>query len=255
MNISSSYNIQVDYSKSLQEMIDEGKYDWKNGDITAEHFPMTDDGIMNLEVILLHLNRDISTENAEQEIARLGLKPAKIEHLLAFGAMYPEEQRKYPIVSLGSSWVDRDSNRFVTCLDEGSRKRRLDLYWTDDDWRGHCRFLGVRNRERISMKPHKYHAQKTVVDGITFHSKKEAKRYQELKLMEKGKVIKSLELQKPIVFFVSAKKMFTYLCDFLYWHIEDGRMVYEDVKGYKTPLYRLKKKIIEAEYEIKIEEI
>lgn len=43
--------------------------------------------------------------------------------------------------------------------------------------------------------PSKYHATKTVVDGITFDSKKEAKRYAELKLLERAGAIRDLRRQ------------------------------------------------------------
>jgi hypothetical protein len=48
--------------------------------------------------------------------------------------------------------------------------------------------------------------------------------------------------------------MFTYIADFTYFE-KDGQQVIEDVKGVRTPVYRLKKKIIEAEYGIAITEI
>lgn len=103
-----------------------------------------------------------------------------------------------------------------------------------------------------SKKPSKYRAVKTVVDGITFDSKKEARRYQVLKLMERGKEIVSLELQPEFKVYLCEKKMFTYKADFGYICLHTGDSIIEDVKGFKTPVYRLKKKIIEAVYGVKI---
>ncbi len=94
------------------------------------------------------------------------------------------------------------------------------------------------------MKRHKYNAVKTTVDGITFDSKKEARRYSELKLLEKAGHIRNLELQPKYRCEIDGKLICTYKADFRYF--TDERKVVEDVKGMKTPIYRLKKKLVEA---------
>lgn len=116
----------------------------------------------------------------------------------------------------------------------------------------------------------KYGAKPTTVDGITFHSAKEAKRYGELKLMEKAREVWDLELQPvfPLcvpsttgTVFGAAKaiagtfngRIGEYRGDFKY-HDRSG-IVVEDVKGFKTPLYKWKKKHVEAQYGIQIREI
>lgn len=100
----------------------------------------------------------------------------------------------------------------------------------------------------------KYKAKKTKVDGITFDSKKEAKRYTELKLLERAGVIKSLELQPKFVlqeeYIKDGKKIkaITYKADFMYWDNEKNKKIIEDVKGFKTDVYKLKKKLFEFRY-------
>lgn len=96
----------------------------------------------------------------------------------------------------------------------------------------------------------KYRAIKTIVDGIKFDSKKEARRYQELKLMEKSGSITNLELQPRYDLKVNLVKCGFYKADFRYF--ENGKEVVEDVKGMKTPAYNLKKKLIKAIYGIEI---
>ena len=87
----------------------------------------------------------------------------------------------------------------------------------------------------------KYKAKKTVVDGITFDSMKEAKRYGVLKMMEKSGVIRNLELQPSFDCYVNQVKVCTYKADF---------------KGFKTAVYKLKKKLVEAcHIGVKIEEV
>jgi hypothetical protein len=109
------------------------------------------------------------------------------------------------------------------------------------------------------LRKHKYNATKTVVDGITFASKAEAKRYAELKLLWKAKEIFELHCQRKLPLhapgsIASLKPIGHYIADFSY-ETKDGDCVVEDVKGFKTPLYRWKKKHVEAQYGIKIVEI
>ena len=106
----------------------------------------------------------------------------------------------------------------------------------------------------------KYNSRKTKIDGITFDSKREANRYLELKLLQRAGKIKDLQLQVPYELTPaytnkSGKKIRAsrYYADFVY--IENGEQVIEDVKGVKTDLYKLKKKILETKYGLEIKEV
>ena len=103
------------------------------------------------------------------------------------------------------------------------------------------------------MKPSKYRAVRTVVDGVTFASKREAARYQELLLMQKGGLIEGLECQPRYPIEVNGHKICTYVADFTY--LERRKRILEDVKGVKTPVYRLKYKLMQACYGITIREV
>lgn len=103
------------------------------------------------------------------------------------------------------------------------------------------------------MRRNKFGAVPTVVDGVRFASKKEARRYVELKLLQKAGEIGRLELQPKFPIVVNGMKICAYIADFRYWC--HGRPVVEDAKGVKTPVYRLKKKIVEAQYGIAIREV
>ena len=98
----------------------------------------------------------------------------------------------------------------------------------------------------------KYKSKSTIVDGVAFASKKEAGRYLKLKELEKNKKITNLELQPAFILqesFTRDNKKYRpiiYIADFRY--IEDGKTIVEDVKGFKTPEYRLKKKILLYKY-------
>ena len=99
----------------------------------------------------------------------------------------------------------------------------------------------------------KYKAIRTEVDGITFASRKEANRYKELKFLRSEYRISDLILQPKFPVEVCGKKICTYVADFMYY--ENGNQIIEDVKGVKTPVYRIKKKLVEAIYNITIKEV
>lgn len=98
----------------------------------------------------------------------------------------------------------------------------------------------------------KYHAKKTVVDGITFDSKREADRYLVLKSMEEDGAIENLRRQVRYelipAFDVDGRhcRPVFYVADFVY--VEDGKEVVEDVKGMRTDVYRLKSKLFARRY-------
>ena len=100
----------------------------------------------------------------------------------------------------------------------------------------------------------KYGNRKCSVDGYTFDSRKEAKRYLELKYLLLTGAIKDLALQKPFVLdegFVDKTgyrwRDFTYVCDFYYYDVEKQEWIIEDVKSEATKkdkVYRNKKRFM-----------
>lgn len=106
----------------------------------------------------------------------------------------------------------------------------------------------------------KYRNKRTVIGGVAFDSKKEAERYVELKLLEKSGIICELKLQPRYelipAYTLNNKKVrkVEYVADFEY--AEKGKgVVIEDVKGMKTEVYKLKKKLFEYIYKKEITEI
>lgn len=100
------------------------------------------------------------------------------------------------------------------------------------------------------MKKQKYKNKKTEIDGIIFHSKKEADRYAQLKQLESCGAIENLELQPSFKIEHNGIKICAYKADFRYNHA--GYVVVEDVKGFKTAVYKLKKKLIKAFFDLEI---
>jgi|TARA_Y100000114_G_scaffold152723_1_gene171447 hypothetical protein len=106
----------------------------------------------------------------------------------------------------------------------------------------------------------KYGSKKTIVDNIKFDSKWEAERYGQLKAMERAMFIRDLELQVPYDIVVNDVKICRYVADFRYkkesnhtitndeYYVE----VVEDAKGFETPEFKLKKKLMKAVFNIDI---
>ena len=102
----------------------------------------------------------------------------------------------------------------------------------------------------------KYMAKKCQVDGIKFDSLKEARRYQELRLLERAGKIADLRLQVPFFLLPAQRdengnvveRAVKYIADFVYTG-EDGKTVVEDTKGIKTPAYIIKRKLMRGDYD------
>ena len=123
----------------------------------------------------------------------------------------------------------------------------------------------MAGRTSLRLKANKYKNIETIVDGIRFQSKAEARRYSELKLLERANEIRDLKLQpryplmcgdRPISIRNKhgVKRKVVYIADFEYVD-KFGVFIVEDVKGYDTPTSRLKRGILEAQYGIVVSEI
>ena len=105
----------------------------------------------------------------------------------------------------------------------------------------------------------KYHSKKITVNGITYDSKKEYRRHCELLLMERAGAISDLERQVKYVLIPSQRidgkvveRELAYKADFRY--TQNGKTVVEDVKGYKTPEYKIKRKLMLYIHGVQIKE-
>lgn len=104
----------------------------------------------------------------------------------------------------------------------------------------------------------KYYNQKTrTPDGIVFDSKREAARWNQLKLMEKAGIITDLQRQVKyeLIPKQDGERSCSYKADFVYRDANTGQMVVEDTKGYRTEAYKIKRKLMLYKYGIKITEI
>lgn len=113
-----------------------------------------------------------------------------------------------------------------------------------------------------SYRSTKYHNRKTTVDGITFDSRKEAIRYQELMLLMRAGEITALERQKKYILIPKQKsksgrvleRECAYIADFVY-KTKDGAVIVEDTKGVRTKEYIIKRKLMLWLHGIRITEV
>ncbi len=110
--------------------------------------------------------------------------------------------------------------------------------------RGFAVARGDESRGFIAPKPAKYRAKPMQIDGLRFPSQKEGKRYLELRELARLGKIQNLELQPRYRLAVGGNHVCDYVADFRYF--AEGKMVVEDVKGFKTRVYKLKKRLMKA---------
>lgn len=103
----------------------------------------------------------------------------------------------------------------------------------------------------------KYRAAPTVLNGRRFDSKREAEHALSLQLMEQIGDIRGLRFQVAYPLEVNGHLVARYVADFVYDEWRDGAWwpVVADAKGVKTPVYRLKAKLMQAIYGIDIREV
>lgn len=184
----------------------------------------------------------------------------------------PETLRKMSEVQKGKPSPNRkkvlciETNKVYDSMEEASKETKANKSKISDVCRGarktagcyHWQYADYGRVKNLAAGTSKYHAKKTVVDGIEFDSAKEAKRYTELRALEEAGKIHGLRLQVTFALLPNFKcdgvkyRGINYVADFVYYR--NGKLVVEDVKGVKTPEYKLKKKLMAYINYINIEE-
>lgn len=107
-------------------------------------------------------------------------------------------------------------------------------------------FRGMKN---------KYGNRKTIIDGVTFDSRRESERYCELKLLERAKRIKGLKLQPKFTLQEGFKdkkgkyhRSIVYIADFSYFDVDNDKEIVEDTKGVETEIFKIKRKLLLNKY-------
>jgi hypothetical protein len=138
------FPVTVDYDLPVDEASRAGDYQAVNADITGKNFSWTRTGKAEVEIVLVRFDHRMSSLDVISELDQEGLRAADLPEFLAFGAMYPEVQRKFSVAGLGSVWKDKKGYLNVPCLYTASEGRYLDLHWWDDGWYSYTRFAALR---------------------------------------------------------------------------------------------------------------
>ena len=145
-----TFEILVDYSKTLKEMIIEalkkmvivGRYDWKKDNVISEDFS-TKKEVVNVKFKLICLQKRVSSEEILCYMEKDNLRQATFLELLFFGITHPEIQLKFPIVALGTSWFDSEGLRRIPYLYGNYIRRCINFNWFGYRWHKRYRFLAV----------------------------------------------------------------------------------------------------------------
>lgn len=108
----------------------------------------------------------------------------------------------------------------------------------------------------------KYHSKRITIDGEQYDSVKEYRRWCELKLMQKAGLVRSLKRQVKFVLIPTQRnekgkcieRECAYFADFTYTDSKTGQYIVEDAKGYRTPEYKIKRKLMLSIHGIRITE-
>jgi hypothetical protein len=137
-------SITMDLSKSMAQLLVDGKYDWVDGDI-AKHFSVEPEkGRVIRDIHLLHYNKLMLTDAILADMERQGLRPLTFLELFWIGIQYPSLQRDFHVVALGTV---RQVSLDLPCVVHLYRSRcgrSLNLHWIYDYWNEDCRFGAVR---------------------------------------------------------------------------------------------------------------
>ena len=140
----------VDYTQPLRHLIDDNHFDYVNSDITEKHFPINKRSNDKVEMKvfsteeLVGKTKTVTSEEVERALDQKGYRTAELPEALAYAKANPDEQRKYPIVILGSVWRLWYGDRGVPYLWGHSGGRSLGLDWCGLRWVSVYRFLAVR---------------------------------------------------------------------------------------------------------------
>ncbi len=122
----------------------------------------------------------------------------------------------------------------------------------------------IRNSKVFGLNPHlfaesaavvkksKYGNKKTEVNGIVFHSVKEANYYKKLLLMQKAGIVGLIEMQVPYELNPGGTHSLKYISDFEYIETKTGKKIVADVKGFRTREYLKKRRLMKTVHNIEI---
>jgi hypothetical protein len=138
------FNVTVDYSQNISEMIKAGNYGYVNKNITEKNFSLVikNDKAQTF-MRLFCFNENVNRKTVIAAMDQSGCRPADLTELVAFDKAYPDSQKEFLIVALGAIWCDDHSNKRVPVSFFAINKRKLGTRWLNFKWTNEYCFLGV----------------------------------------------------------------------------------------------------------------
>ena len=139
--------VTLNYDLPFGEMVQAGRFDWVSDLVNRRSFPIIGRGTEEVRLELFHCNSALSIRGARSKIAERGLICARIEHLLAFAAAYPDVQSRFPVIALDSISPEVDAWHVpLLGRDHQGRTLSTQTYLTDSDelCPGRFRFLAYQ---------------------------------------------------------------------------------------------------------------
>jgi hypothetical protein len=138
------FPVIVDYNLSIERMVNMGEYSHVTAEIYSK-FSASGTGLELVNLRLIRFRNVITIAEVEDCISKMGFAPAKIEHLLVFGYMYPEQQLEHSIIALGSKWDHAGGSVNAPVLNGFNRLRSVGLYLANEfvEHHGCRRFLVI----------------------------------------------------------------------------------------------------------------
>ncbi len=138
------FSITTTGEEKTSALVKRGKYDWTDGAIGDELFPIAPHEPEEREIVLISFDEhDPTSEDVLAEFEKRGLERPTTEDALVFGVTYPDEQKKAPIVFFHEPVRVRGGRR-VLVLRGYARLRCLYLFWFGARWLRRCDFAAVR---------------------------------------------------------------------------------------------------------------
>lgn len=141
---SAAFTVSVNYEDPRWAEIQRDSYTYVNPDLKYSHFPIGGHGAMEVAMEYVTFDHEPTTQEALDEIKRRGLRRPDRAEAESFLDQHPEEQKKFPVIGLCGSVVDRRGRRNVACVNACEGERNLYFYWLLNRWYQFCRFLAVR---------------------------------------------------------------------------------------------------------------
>ena len=136
--------VNARYDLSINELVKASKQDYVNPDITDQHFPTKKCPATKKEMVLLHLNKNVSAKVTMMVMKQLKLRPGTVKELLSLSIDDPSLEWKFLVIAPGSVWRRGVGSRLVPCLWVHAGDRSLNLRWYEGDWCADGRFLCAR---------------------------------------------------------------------------------------------------------------